>query len=43
MSIEPLPNALAKAIENKVKKAVVHPYRFFTFINDWFIPEDERD
>lgn len=31
------------AIENKVKKAVVHPYRFFTFINDWFIPEDERD
>jgi len=31
------------AIANKVKKAVVHPYRFFTFIDDWFIPEDERD
>ncbi len=31
------------AIANKVKKAVVHPYRFFTFINEWFIPEDERD
>lgn len=31
------------AIENKVKKSVVHPYRFFTFVNEWFIPEDERD
>ncbi len=31
------------AIDNKVKKTVVHPYRFFTFINEWFIPEDERD
>ncbi len=31
------------AIANKVKKAVIHPYRFFTFINEWFIPEDERD
>ena len=31
------------AIDNKVKKAVVHPYRFFTFVNEWFIPADERD
>jgi len=31
------------AIANKVKKAVVHPYRFFTFVNEWFIPEDERE
>ncbi len=31
------------AIDNKVKKVVVHPYRFFTFVNEWFIPEDERD
>jgi peptide/nickel transport system substrate-binding protein len=31
------------AIGNKIKKVVVHPYRFFTFINDWYIPEDERD
>jgi peptide/nickel transport system substrate-binding protein len=29
------------AIANKVKKAVVHPYRFFTFVNEWFIPVDE--
>ncbi len=31
------------AISNKVQKVVVHPYRFFTFVNDWFIPEDERN
>ena len=31
------------AISNKVQKVIVHPYRFFTFVNDWFIPEDERN
>ncbi len=31
------------AIDRKVKKVVVHPYRFFTFINEWFIPKEERD
>lgn len=31
------------AITNKVQKVIVHPYRFFTFVNDWFIPENERN
>ncbi len=31
------------AVSNKVQKVIVHPYRFFTFVNDWFIPEDERN
>jgi peptide/nickel transport system substrate-binding protein len=31
------------AIDNKVKKFIVQPYRFFTFANEWYIPEDERE
>jgi peptide/nickel transport system substrate-binding protein len=31
------------AIDNKVKKFIVQPYRFFTFANDWYIPKDERE
>lgn len=31
------------AIDNKVKKFIVQPYRFFTFANEWYIPASERD
>ena len=31
------------AISNRIQKVIVHPYRFFTFVNEWFIPEDERN
>ncbi|HAO99128.1 MAG TPA: hypothetical protein DCQ83_03680 [Fibrobacteres bacterium] len=31
------------AIANKVQKVIVHPYRFFTFVNEWFISGDERN
>jgi len=30
------------AIDSKVKKFIVQPYRFFTFANEWFIPEEAR-
>ncbi|MBF0430388.1 MAG: hypothetical protein HQK83_03860 [Fibrobacteria bacterium] len=31
------------AIDNKVKKFIVQPYRFFTFANEWYIPKEERE
>ncbi len=31
------------AIDHKVKKFIVQPYRFFTFANEWYIPKNERD
>ncbi|MFC1584344.1 ABC transporter substrate-binding protein [Fibrobacterota bacterium] len=31
------------AIDNKVKKFIVQPYRFFTFANEWYIPKKERE
>lgn len=30
------------AIDNKVKKFIVQPYRFFTFANEWYIPEEGK-
>ncbi len=31
------------AVDNKVKKFIVQPYRFFTFAHEWYIPEEERE
>ncbi len=31
------------AIDSKVKKFIVQPYRFFTFANEWYIPDSERE
>ncbi|MBI3353974.1 MAG: hypothetical protein HY034_03690 [Nitrospirae bacterium] len=30
------------AVQKKVRKVEIHPYKFFSFADDWFIPESEQ-